>query len=127
MNTLKTKGHGYFRKSKAYGLVPVIALGSLVLMGTTSVSADDVTPLNPATNLTTLQTPPTADQTQLAHQAGHQSGELVSEVSNTEWDNAVTTAQKAGVTVKQSDKVTHDSLSSAQADLEKQTQAVTEA
>ncbi|MGV3081039.1 SspB-related isopeptide-forming adhesin [Streptococcus dysgalactiae] len=127
MKQMKTKGHGYFRKSKAYGLVPVIALGSLVLMGTTSVSADDVTPLNPATNLTTLQTPPTADQTQLAHQAGQQSGELVSEVSNTEWDNAVTTAQKAGVTVKQSEKVTHDSLSSAQADLEKQTQAVTEA
>ncbi|WP_332058894.1 SspB-related isopeptide-forming adhesin [Streptococcus canis] len=127
MTQRKTKGHGYFRKSKAYGLVPVIALGSLVLMGTTSVSADDVTTLNPATNLTKLQTPPTADQTQLAHQAGQQSGELVSEVSNTEWDNAVTTAQEAGVTVKQSEKVTHDSLSSAQADLEKQTQAVTEA
>ncbi|MCY7206046.1 LPXTG cell wall anchor domain-containing protein [Streptococcus dysgalactiae] len=127
MKQMKTKGHGYFRKSKAYGLVPVIALGSLVLMGTTSVSADDVTPLNPATNLTTLQTPPAADQTQLAHQAGQQSGELVSKVSNTEWDNAVTTAQEAGVTVKQSEKVTHDSLSSAQADLEKQTQAVTEA
>ncbi|VTS22160.1 SspB-related isopeptide-forming adhesin [Streptococcus dysgalactiae] len=127
MNTLKTKGHGYFRKSKAYGLVPVIALGSLVLMGTTSVSADDVTTLNPATNLTTLQTPPRADQTQLAHQAGQQSGELVSDVSNTEWDNAVTKAQEAGVTVKQSDKVTHDSLTSAQADLEKQTKAVTEA
>ncbi|MGG6817375.1 UNVERIFIED_CONTAM: LPXTG cell wall anchor domain-containing protein [Streptococcus canis] len=127
MTQRKTKGHGYFRKSKAYGLVPVIALGSLVLMGKTSVSADDVTTLNPATNLTTLQAPPTADQTQLAHQAGQQSGELVSEVSNTEWDNAVTTAQEAGVTVKQSDKVTHDNLSSAQADLEKQTQAVTEA
>ncbi|GEE06499.1 hypothetical protein ScOT1_05920 [Streptococcus canis] len=127
MNTLKTKGHGYFRKSKAYGLVPVIALGSLVLMGKTSVSADDVTTLNPATNLTTLQTPPRADQTQLAHQAGQQSGELVSDVSNIEWDNAVTKAQEAGVTVKQSDKVTHDSLSSAQADLEKQTKAVTEA
>lgn len=124
---LKTKGHGYFRKSKAYGLVPVIALGSLVLMGTTSVSADEVTSLNPATNLTTRQTPPTADQTQLAHQAGHQSGELVSAVSNTALDNAVTTAQESGVTVKSSDKVTYDSLSSAQADLEKQTRAVTEA
>lgn len=127
MTQRKTKGHGYFRKSKAYGLVPVIALGSLVLMGKTSVSADDVTTLNPATNLTTLQTPPRADQTQLAHQAGQQSGELVSEVSNIEWDNAVTKAQEAGVTVKQSEKVTHDSLSSAQADLEKQTKAVTEA
>ncbi|WP_444811805.1 hypothetical protein ACQ0P7_08845, partial [Streptococcus canis] len=75
-------------------------------LGTTSVSADDVTTLNPATNLTTLQTPPRADQTQLAHQAGQQSGELVSDVSNIEWDNAVTKAQEAGVTVKQSEKVT---------------------
>ncbi len=124
---METKGYGYFRKTKAYGLVCGITLAGALTLGTTSVSADDVTTLNPATNLTTLQTPSTADQTQLAHQAGQQSGELVSEVSNTEWDNAVTTAQKAGVTVKQSEKVTHDSLSSAQADLEKQTQAVTEA
>ncbi|EMX1195198.1 SspB-related isopeptide-forming adhesin [Streptococcus pyogenes] len=127
MKQMETKGYGYFRKTKAYGLVCGITLAGVLTLGTTSVSADDVTTLNPATNLTTLQTPPTADQTQLAHQAGQQSGELVSEVSNTEWDNAVTTAQKAGVTVKQSEKVTHDSLSSAQADLEKQTQAVTEA
>ncbi|HFF7410482.1 TPA: SspB-related isopeptide-forming adhesin [Streptococcus pyogenes] len=127
MKQMETKGYGYFRKTKAYGLVCGITLAGALTLGTTSVSADDVTPLNPATNLTTLQTPPTADQTQLAHQAGRQSGELVSEVSNTEWDNAVTTAQEAGVTVKQSEKVTHDSLSSAQADLEKQTQAVTEA
>ncbi|HGA4684413.1 TPA: SspB-related isopeptide-forming adhesin [Streptococcus pyogenes] len=127
MKQIETKGYGYFRKTKAYGLVCGITLAGALTLGTTSVSADDVTTLNPATNLTTLQTPPTADQTQLAHQAGQQSGELVSEVSNTEWDNAVTTAQKAGVTVKQSEKVTHDSLSSAQADLEKQTQAVTEA
>ncbi|KKC17047.1 SspB-related isopeptide-forming adhesin [Streptococcus dysgalactiae] len=127
MKQMETKGYGYFRKTKAYGLVCGIALAGALTLGTTSVSADDVTTLNPATNLTTLQTPSTADQTQLAHQAGQQSGELVSEVSNTEWDNAVTTAQKAGVTVKQSEKVTHDSLSSAQADLEKQTQAVTEA
>ncbi|XHV36754.1 SspB-related isopeptide-forming adhesin [Streptococcus dysgalactiae subsp. equisimilis] len=127
MKQMETKGYGYFRKTKAYGLVCGIALAGALTLGTTSVSADDVTPLNPATNLTTLQTPPTTDQTQLAHQAGQQSGELVSKVSNTEWDNAVTTAQEAGVTVKQSEKVTHDSLSSAQADLEKQTQAVTEA
>ncbi|HEP4850488.1 TPA: LPXTG cell wall anchor domain-containing protein [Streptococcus pyogenes] len=127
MKQMETKGYGYFRKTKAYGLVCGITLAGALTLGTTSVSADDVTTLNPATNLTTLQTPPTADQTQLAHQAGQQSGELVSEVRNTEWDNAVTTAQKAGVTVKQSEKVTHDSLSSAQADLEKQTQAVTEA
>lgn len=126
MKQMETKGYGYFRKTKAHGLVCGIALAGALTLSTTTF-ADEATTLNPATNLTTLQTPPTADQTQLAHQAGHQSGELVSDVSNTEWDNAVTTAQEAGVTVKQSDKVTHDSLSSAQADLEKQTQAVTEA
>ncbi|MCB2843673.1 SspB-related isopeptide-forming adhesin [Streptococcus dysgalactiae] len=126
MKQMETKGYGYFRKTKAYGLVCGIALAGALTLGSTAFANETIT-LNPATNLTTLQAPPTADQTQLAHQAGQQSGELVSEVSNTEWDNAVTTAQKAGVTVKQSEKVTHDSLSSAQADLEKQTQAVTEA
>ncbi|MGT2914850.1 LPXTG cell wall anchor domain-containing protein [Streptococcus dysgalactiae] len=126
MKQMETKGYGYFRKTKAYGLVCGIVLAGALTLGSTAF-ADDVTSLNPATNLTTLQTPPRADQTQLAHQAGHQSGELVSDVSDTEWDNAVTTAQEAGVAVKQSEKVTHDSLSSAQADLEKQTKAVTEA
>ncbi|HEQ2065277.1 TPA: LPXTG cell wall anchor domain-containing protein [Streptococcus pyogenes] len=126
MKQMETKGYGYFRKTKAYGLVCGIALAGALTLGSTAF-ADETITLNPATNLTTLQTPPTADQTQLAHQAGQQSGELVSEVSNTEWNNAVTTAQEAGVAVKQSEKVTHDSLSSAQADLEKQTQAVTEA
>ncbi|HER6049899.1 TPA: cell surface protein, partial [Streptococcus pyogenes] len=126
MKQMETKGYGYFRKTKAYGLVCGIALAGALTLGSTAF-ADETITLNPATNLTTLQTPPTADQTQLAHQAGRQSGELVSEVSNTEWNNAVTTAQEAGVAVKQSEKVTHDSLSSAQADLEKQTQAVTEA
>ncbi|HEL0231864.1 TPA: signal protein, partial [Streptococcus equi subsp. zooepidemicus] len=113
MKQMETKGYGYFRKTKAYGLVCGIALAGALTLGSTAF-ADETITLNPATNLTTLQAPPTADQTQLAHQAGHQSGELVSDVSNTEWDNAVTTAQEAGVTVKQSDKVTHDSLSSAQ-------------
>ncbi|MFS6205515.1 SspB-related isopeptide-forming adhesin [Streptococcus agalactiae] len=126
MKQMETKGYGYFRKTKAYGLVCGIALAGALTLGSTAF-ADETITLNPATNLTTLQAPPTADQTQLAHQAGRQSGELVSEVSNTEWNNAVTTAQEAGVAVKQSDKVTYDSLSSAQTDLEKQTQAVTEA
>ncbi|HEL1128023.1 TPA: LPXTG cell wall anchor domain-containing protein [Streptococcus equi subsp. zooepidemicus] len=126
MKQMETKGYGYFRKTKAHGLVCGIALAGALTLSTTTF-ADEATTLNPATNLTTLQTPPTANQTELANQAGHQSGELVSDVSNAELDNAVTKAQEAGVTVKQSDKVTHDSLSSAQADLEKQTQAVTEA
>ncbi|SQF68028.1 SspB-related isopeptide-forming adhesin [Streptococcus dysgalactiae] len=126
MKQMETKGYGYFRKTKAYGLVCGIALAGALTLGSTAF-ADETITLNPATNLTTLQAPPTADQTQLDHQAGRQSGELVSEVSNTEWNNAVTTAQEAGVAVKQSDKVTYDSLSSAQTDLEKQTQAVTEA
>ncbi|HEL1159444.1 TPA: LPXTG cell wall anchor domain-containing protein [Streptococcus equi subsp. zooepidemicus] len=126
MKQMETKGYGYFRKTKAHGLVCGIALAGALTLSTTTF-ADEATTLNPATNLTTLQTPPTANQTELANQAGHQSGELVSDVSNAELDNAVTKAQETGVAVKQSDKVTHDSLSSAQADLAKQMETVKEA
>ncbi|GDZ90704.1 hypothetical protein CSDA_0301, partial [Streptococcus dysgalactiae] len=126
MKQMETKGYGYFRKTKAYGLVCGITLAGALMLGSTAF-ADDTITLNPATNLTTLQTPPTADQTQLARQAGHQSGELVSDVTSAELEQAVTAAQEAGVDVKQSDKVTHDSLSAAQTDLEKQTETVREA
>lgn len=126
MKQMETKGYGYFRKTAAYGLVCGITLAGALMLGSTAF-ADDTITLNPATNLTTLQTPPTADQTQLARQAGHQSGELVSDVTSAELEQAVTAAQEAGVDVKQSDKVTHDSLSAAQTDLEKQTETVREA
>ncbi|HGD2679335.1 TPA: putative cross-wall-targeting lipoprotein signal domain-containing protein, partial [Streptococcus agalactiae] len=38
-----TKGHGFFRKSKAYGLVCAIALAGAFTLATSQVSADQVT------------------------------------------------------------------------------------
>lgn len=36
------KGHGFFRKSSAYGLVSGLALGAALIMGAGAVSADEV-------------------------------------------------------------------------------------
>lgn len=48
----ETKGHGYFRKNKAYGLVSGIALGTALLFGGNVVSADEVKADNtPATEV----------------------------------------------------------------------------
>ena len=42
-NNTTLKGHGFFRKSKKYGLVSAIALG-IAVFGTNVVSADQVAP-----------------------------------------------------------------------------------
>lgn len=42
MNDTQT-GHGFFRKSKAYGLVCGIALAGAFALGASHVSADEVT------------------------------------------------------------------------------------
>ena len=88
--TKTTKGHGFFRKSKAYGLVCGIALtGALVFAGqanadevttTTSTDVSVTTTANPSTNLTQAQTDLSQDNTQLASQANTQTGTLTSPV-----------------------------------------------
>ena len=45
----KVKGHGFFRKTKAFGLASGIALGAALLIGANTVSADEVAPTQPAT------------------------------------------------------------------------------
>ena len=45
----KVKGHGFFRKTKAFGLASGIALGAALLIGANTVSADEVAPAQPAT------------------------------------------------------------------------------
>lgn len=105
-----TKGHGFFRKSKAYGLVCGIALAGVFAFNGGNVSADEVTaPALPQTVVTTL-TEPTNNQAQV----------VTSEALNT----AVETAKEAGVTVNTTPTVSHTDVSSAQADLANQTQAV---
>ena len=45
----KVQGRGYFRKTKAYGLASGIILGATLILGANAVSADEVTPNQPAT------------------------------------------------------------------------------
>lgn len=132
--TKTTTGHGFFRKSKAYGLVCGIALtGALVFAGqanadevttTTSTDVSMTTTANPATNLTQAQTDLSQDNTQLASQANTQTGTLTSPVTSQELDNAVNAATAAGVTVTEEKTVSHDSLEKAQDDLSQQTAEV---
>ena len=127
------KGHGFYRKSKAYGLVCGIALAGAVMMANTQVSADETTATTPtvtvtensATNLVEAQSASSVENTQTAANAGQQTGELVSPVTSTELDTAVSEAQAAGVAVTTEETATtHDSLASAEADLSKQTAEV---
>ncbi|HGH8129269.1 TPA: SspB-related isopeptide-forming adhesin [Streptococcus agalactiae] len=98
-----TKGHGFFRKSKAYGLVCAIALAGAFTLATSQVSADQVT-----TQATT--------QTVTQNQA--------ETVTSTQLDKAVATAKKAAVAVTTTPAVNHATTTDAQADLANQTQAV---
>ncbi|MHA2818032.1 SspB-related isopeptide-forming adhesin [Streptococcus agalactiae] len=103
MNSQETKGHGFFRKSKAYGLVCGIALAGAFTLSTSQVSADQVT-----TQATT--------QTVTQNQA--------ETVTSTQLDKAVDTAKKAAVAVTTTTAVNHATTTDAQADLANQTQAV---
>lgn len=136
----QTKGHGFFRKSKAYGLVCGISLAGALAFGSTSqASADEVatTPVepvssvvttnNPATNLVEAQAEAPQANIDMANQAGTQTGALVSEVTSQELNTAVEDAKNAGVEVSQGAEVTHDSLEKANTDLASQTKSVEEA
>lgn len=105
------KGHGYFRKSKAYGLVCGIALASVFAFGTTQVNADEVTA--PTAEVVTTLTTPTNNQAQ--------------PVTSNELDKAVEEAKNAGVTVTTTAPVAHVDVPTAQTDLANQNKAVEEA
>ncbi|HEL0238904.1 TPA: cell surface protein [Streptococcus equi subsp. zooepidemicus] len=106
-----TQGHGFYRKSKAYGLVCGIALAVALAFGLGSqVSADVMAPAETEATVVTMLTEPTNNQAQ--------------PVSSPELDTAVSEAQDAGVTVTTQPMVSHTNEASAQVDLEKQTQTV---
>ena len=138
MEQKNTKGHGYLRKSKAYGLISGLALGA-VAVTTTAVSADETTATidtqpevtvvsdSNATNLSDAQADNSAAHDNLVSQAGTQTGNLTEQITSPDLNQAVSDAQNAGVTVNQGQTVTHDSLADAQADLNSQTQTVTDA
>ncbi|HEP2676593.1 TPA: LPXTG cell wall anchor domain-containing protein [Streptococcus pyogenes] len=138
---MSQKGHGYLRKSKAYGLVSGIALAGAAgaLLTTNAVSADEVTDTvntqpdievvseSNATNLSEVQANNSQAHDELASQSGTQTGDLTNTVTSDNLNQSVSEAQKAGVEVAQGNTVTYDSLSEAQNDLNSQTQAVNDA
>lgn len=135
MTQISSKGHGYFRKSKAYGLISGLAL-SAVAVSTTAVSADETTATidtqpdvsvvseSTATNLSDTQTDNTEVHDALASQSGTQTGDLTNTVTSDTLNQSVSDAKEAGVEVSTGDIVTHDSLADAQADLNSQTETV---
>lgn len=74
----KTKGHGFFRQSKAYGLVCGIALAGAFFFGTASASADEVVQTAPAPADTTVAETPTVSEVVQPNQA------LTDAISNAE-------------------------------------------
>ncbi|WP_203267856.1 SspB-related isopeptide-forming adhesin [Streptococcus uberis] len=110
----ETKGHGYYRKSKAYGLVCGIALAGAFAFSGGNVSADEVTA--PATQPQTVVTT-------LTESTNNQAQAVTSEALNT----AISTAKEAGVTVNTTGAVSHTDVPSAQSDLASQTQTVKDA
>lgn len=110
-----TQGHGFYRKSKAYGLVCGIALaGALAFGGASQASADEVVaPAKAEATVVTTLTEPTVNKAQA--------------VTSPALDTAVSEAQAAGVTVTTEPTISHTNETTAQADLDQQTQAVKEA
>ena len=51
--TENVKGHGFLRKTKAFGLASGIALGATLLIGANTASADETTTATPSTTATT--------------------------------------------------------------------------
>ena len=98
MNQKETlNGHGFFRKSKAYGLICGIALGAAFLGG--QVNADEVTTVDDTTSATE----------QVASQT-------IVEPATDELNTAINNAETAGVTVSQDASETVVNQEEAQAD-----------
>lgn len=107
----ETKGHGFFRKSKAYGLVCGIALVGAFALSGGNVLAEEVTA--PTPEVVTTLTTPTNNQAQ--------------PVTSSELDKSVDEAKEAGVTVTTTAPVAHVDVPTAQTDLANQNKAVEEA
>ncbi|MCD3409311.1 SspB-related isopeptide-forming adhesin [Streptococcus equi] len=108
MNDNYCKGHGYFRKSKAYGLVCGIALAGVFAVTTNQASADQVSSQTaPVTQTAPVNEPELVTSPQL--------------------DQAVSAAKQVGVTVTTTATVNHATVSVAKADLATQTASVVEA
>ncbi len=141
----KVKGHGFFRKTKAFGLASGIALGAALLVGANTVSADEVKSgegSTPATAVATETKAPVVTDTagtSIVANATAQNQEATAETkeaSKTEvkdqagldkkYSDLKEQAKKLDVEVKEGKKVTHDTVEKASKDLGEQSKKIEE-
>lgn len=103
------KGHGYIKKSKAYGAIGAIALGGLFALAVDNplaAYAEEVDPIKTD---------------------GAETQVIEAEVTSSEKDEAVEKAKAEGVKITEEADVSYDSLSEAEDDIKKQTEDLKEA
>ena len=106
------KGHGYFRKSKAYGLSSCIVLGTTLLLGTGVVSAQE----------TTAKTEVKTEQ--VAKQETKTNTETAKDDSNAKLLEAIKKAKENHVIVELTKDVNYKTANEANTDIENQIKTI---
>lgn len=133
----KVKGHGFFRKTKAFGLASGIALGAALLVGANTVSADEVKSGGETTSATTVATDVAKTSTATDTNTQNQGATAeTKEAPKTEvkdqagldkkYSDLKEQAKKFDVEVKEGKKVTHDTVEKASRDLGEQSKKIEE-
>ena len=133
----KVKGHGFFRKTKAFGLASGIALGAALLVGANTVSADEVKSGGETTSATTVATDVAKTSTATDTKTQQQGATAATkEAAKTEvkdqagldkkYSDLKEQAKKLDVEVKEGKKVTHDTVEKASKDLGEQSKKIEE-
>lgn len=133
----KVKGHGFFRKTKAFGLASGIALGAALLVGANTVSADEVKSGGETTSATTVATDVAKTSTATDTNTQNQGATAeTKEAPKTEvkdqagldkkYSDLKEQAKKLDVEVKEGKKVTHDTVEKASKDLGEQSKKIEE-
>lgn len=141
----KVKGHGFFRKTKAFGLASGVALGAALLVGANTVSADKVKSGEGSTPTTAVAAETkapvvtdTAGTSTVANATAKNQGTTAEtkEASKTEvkdqagldkkYSELKEQAKKLDVEVKEGKKVTHDTVENASKDLGEQNKKIEE-
>ena len=133
----KVKGHGFFRKTKAFGLASGIALGAALLVGANTVSADEVKSGGETTSATTVATD--VAKTSTAADTNTQNQGATAETKDApktevkdqagldkKYSDLKEQAKKLDVEVKEGKKVTHDTVEKASKDLGEQSKKIEE-
>ena len=133
----KVKGHGFFRKTKAFGLASGIALGAALLVGANTVSADEAKSGGETTSATTVATDVAKTSTATDTNTQNQGATAeTKEAPKTEvkdqagldkkYSDLKEESKKLDVEVKEGKKVTHDTVEKASKDLGEQSKKVEE-